>query len=163
MRLSWFDHRIRGYISSGPAPVNIPRTKIDGVSLAYEALLGESLTLAASIDHLDARNATTGTANDGKLLPRRAKNSAKADLDWALGRWTVGGTLLAYSARYDNAANTTRLPGYATLDLHAEWTLAPEWTLGARLNNVADRHYETALGYNQPGREAYVSLRYAPR
>lgn len=163
LRLSWFDHRIRSYISSGPAPVNIPRTRIDGVGLAYEALLGESLTLAASVDHLDARNATAGTANEGKLLPRRAKNSAKADLAWSLGAWNVGGTLLAYSQRFDNAANTVRLGGYATLDLHAEWTLAPAWTLGARLNNVADRRYETALGYNQPGREAYLSLRYAPR
>lgn len=163
VRLSWFDHRIRGYISSGPAPTNIPRTRIDGVSLAYEALLGTSVSLAASIDHLDARNATTGTANEGKLLPRRAKNSAKAELAWSLGTVNVGGTLLAYSERYDNAANTTRLPGYATLDLHADWTLARDWTVGARLNNLADKAYETALGYNQPGREVYVSLRYAPR
>jgi vitamin B12 transporter len=41
--------------------------------------------------------------------------------------------------------------------------MARDWALGLRLNNVADRRYETALGYNQPGREAYLTLRWAPR
>ena len=31
------------------------------------------------------------------------------------------------------------------------------------LNNLADKVYETAYGYNQPGREGYVTLRWAPR
>ena len=50
------------------------------------------------------------------------------------------------------------MPGYALLDLRADWRFLPDWTLQARLNNVADRHYETAYGYNQPGRELFVAL-----
>jgi vitamin B12 transporter len=161
-RAAWFDNRIRGYISSGPAPANIPRTRIDGVTLSYEGRF-DRLTLAASLDHVDPRNATEGSANFGKQLPRRAKNAAKAQADWSLGAVTVGAAVVAFSERFDNAANTVRMPGYATLDLHAEWSLTPDWTLGARLNNAANKAYETAFGYNQPGREAYLSVRYAPR
>jgi len=31
------------------------------------------------------------------------------------------------------------------------------------LNNVGGKEYQTALGYNQPGRELFLSVRYAPR
>jgi vitamin B12 transporter len=31
------------------------------------------------------------------------------------------------------------------------------------LNNVAGKVYETAYGFNQPRREVYLTLRYAPR
>ena len=32
-----------------------------------------------------------------------------------------------------------------------------------RLLNLADRRYETALGYNQPGRGAYLTVRWQPK
>jgi len=162
VRAAWFAHRIRGYISSGPAPTNIPRTRIDGATLAYEGHWND-VALGASLDHVDPRNATTGSANFDKQLPRRAKNAVKAHADWTRGEFAVGTTLVAFSERFDNAANTLRLPGYGTLDLRADWSFAPDWTLGARLNNVAGKVYETAYGYNQPGRELYVLLRHAPR
>ena len=68
--------------------------------------------------------------------------------------------MVAFSERFDNAANTTRLPGFATLDLRADWRLSKEWSVNVRLNNVADKKYETVYGYNQPGREGYLTLRY---
>lgn len=160
VRAAYFDNRIRGYISSGPAPTNIPRTRVDGVSLSYEAQLA-NWTLAASADRLDPRNDTAGTANFGKQLPRRAKNSAKASADVAWGGWTLGGTVNTFGERFDNAANTLRLGGYGTLDLRADWRMAREWTLGLRLNNLGDKAYETVYGYKQPGREAYLTLRYS--
>ena len=36
-RLVYFDNRIRGYISSGPLPTNIPRVKVDGISASRQA------------------------------------------------------------------------------------------------------------------------------
>jgi vitamin B12 transporter len=162
VRAAWFDNRIRGYISSGPAPANIPRTRIDGATLSYEGRL-DRLSLAASLDHVDPRNTTEGSTNLGKQLPRRAKIAAKAQAHWTAGTVVFGAALAAFSERFDDTANTVRLPGHVTLDLQAEWAVAPAWTLQARLNNVANKAYETALGYNQPGREAYLSVRYAPR
>jgi vitamin B12 transporter len=56
-----------------------------------------------------------------------------------------------------------RLAGYGTLDLRAEWALSTDLKLALKLNNVGDKAYQTSLGYNQPGREGYVSVRYAFR
>ena len=157
-----FANRVRGYITQGANPVNLPYAQSHGVTLSYDGQLGP-VKLAAAVDHLDPKNDTDGSANQGKLLPRRARNDAKLSADVELGAWSVGAGLQAYSHRFDDTANTQRLAGYATLDLHAQWQLDRDWVLGARLNNVADRRYETALGYNQPDRALFVTLRYTPR
>jgi vitamin B12 transporter len=162
LRAAWFDNRYRNFISSGPLPGNIPKARSDGLTLAYQGRWSD-VALDASFDHVDPRNVTQGVANTGKQLPRRAENALKLQADWQLGAYSLGATLAAFSDRFDNAANTLRLGGYGTLDLQADWFVAPAWTLGARLNNVAGKVYETAYGYNQPGREAFVTLRYAPR
>jgi vitamin B12 transporter len=154
-----FRNRYIGYITSGPAPVNLPLARINGVTLAYEGQWRD-VAMTASYDHVDPRNATEGNANNGKLLQRRAQDAARLGADWAAGAYSAGATLAAFSHRYDNTANTVRLAGYATLDLRAEWALSRVWKLGMKLNNLGDQRYETALGYDQPGREFFVSLRY---
>ena len=153
-----YGHRYRSFIPSGPLPANLPRARIDGASLAYEARLG-TLALAASLDHVDPRNATAGNANFDKLLPRRARDAFKLAADWERGRWSAGATLQAFSHRFDDAANRLRLGGYATLDLRAGWRLQPGTELTLRLENAGDKAYETALGYAQPRRRGFVTLR----
>ena len=162
LRATAYQHLIRGYIASGPQPTNIPSTRIEGLTLAYEGQF-DALKLGASLDRVDPRNDTTASANFDKLLPRRAQNMAKAQADWTTGAWAVGSTLAAYSQRFDDAANTLRLAGYATLDVRLDYALNRDWTLGARINNLADRVYETAYGYNQPGRQGFLTVRYQPR
>ena len=162
LRATWYRHRYRSFMSAGPQPTNIPRVAIDGATLAWDARLG-ALTLAASADWVDARNATAGSADVGRRLPRRAPRAVKAGADWQHGDWSLGASLQAYAARHDDAANSLRMGGYGVLDLRADWALARDWVLGLRLNNVADKAYETAYGYNPPGREWYATLRWAPR
>ncbi len=162
VRMTAYQHRYDNFISSGPRPDNVPQVDIDGITLAWDAKLGD-LSLAASYDEVDPRNQSVGTSSYGKLLPRRAPRSAKADANWAWGRFSAGAALQAYAYRFDNASNTTRLAGYAVLDLKADWALAKDWTLGLRLNNVVNTAYTTVLGYNQAGREGFVTLRWATR
>ena len=157
-RAAWFRHRIRGYITPGNNPNNID-ADIEGLSLSCDAQL-QDWVLDASVDHMDPRIATG--ANAGRQLPRRARTALKLQADWTGGDFSGGAAWRAYSQRYDDARNTQPLPGYGTLDLRADWRIAPAWTLGARLNNVANKAYETAYGYNQPGREAFVTLRFTP-
>jgi vitamin B12 transporter len=158
LRAAAYAHRYRGFITSGPQPGNLPEVEIDGVTLAYEGQWRD-WAFTGSLDRTDPRNSTVGNANFGKLLPRRARNAARAGADWEAGAFKAGATLAAFSHRFDNTANTTRLAGYATLDLRAEWAFAPGYALGLKLNNVADKRYETALGYEQPRREGFVVLR----
>lgn len=158
LRASTWAHEYRGFITSGPQPVNLPLARINGVSLAYEGAW-DSWRWQAAAEHTDPRNATEGSANRDKLLPRRAQNALRLGADWTQGAFSAGGSLVAFSHRFDNAANTVRLAGYATLDLRADWALQPGLSLGLRVNNVGDTGYETALGYDQPGRQAFVTLR----
>ena len=161
-RIVHFDNRIRGYISSGPAPTNIPRVRVEGLSASVDAVLG-AWTLSGGIDSLRPINTTVGAIHFGRILPRRVQDSGRLAATWRRSDFTLGGTLQAFGERYEDAANSTRLAGYATLDLQAGWTLARDWALAAQLNNALDRRYETTLGYNQPGRELFLSLRYTPR
>lgn len=139
---------------------NIDRARIRGAELtAGTTLAGWDVTGQAS--YVDPRNRSGD--NFDKLLARRARQSARVDLDRAFGAWRVGGSWIAEGARYDDAANTVRVGGYATLDLRAEYTLHRAWTLQGEVRNVFDRQYETAAFYNQPGREYAVSLRWHPK
>lgn len=98
--------------------------------------------------------------NTGKLLARRSRNILKLAADTKLGDWTVGTEVQASSRRYDNAANTNVLGGYALFNLYATTTVARQWTVLARINNVTDKNYQLARGYATAGREFYVGLRW---
>ncbi|MEO8296521.1 MAG: TonB-dependent receptor [Burkholderiales bacterium] len=135
-------------------PSNVARAAVDGITLQGQVPLA-GLLWQGSVDHLNARDQDTG-----KELARRARNVARLGADRQAGEWRYGASLAGYSGRWSDAANTSRLSGYAVLDLRTDWQFQRDWSVGARLNNALDRHYETALGYNQPGRALMVTLRY---
>ncbi|TQD43965.1 TonB-dependent vitamin B12 receptor [Marilutibacter aestuarii] len=140
-------------------PNNIERARLQGLELGIDTRAW-GWTVDASASFADTRNETG--ANAGNALPRRAARSARIDLDRAFGAFRLGLTGVAEGARHDDAANLTRLGGYATFDLRGEYALARDWSLQARVANVFDRDYETVAFYNTPGREWYLTLRYAP-
>ncbi|WP_374438290.1 TonB-dependent receptor domain-containing protein [Inhella sp.] len=155
VRATWFQHRIRGYITSGQNPTNVPRAEIEGLSLGWEASWQGGWSLNASLEALNPRN----LSND-KLLVRRAKEHLRLALQRDMGAWMLAAQLRSVGDSYENATNTMKLDGYTVLDLHAQWRLAPEWALGLKLNNAADVAYETTYGFNQPRREWLLTLRY---
>ncbi|MFO1251474.1 MAG: TonB-dependent receptor [Inhella sp.] len=155
VRATWFQHRIRGYITSGQNPTNVPRAEIEGMSLTWEANWQGGWSLNASLEALNPRN----LSND-KLLVRRAKEHLRLALQRELGAWTAGAQLRSVGDSYENATNTMKLDGYTVLDLYAQWRLAPEWAVAVKLNNAADVAYETAYGFNQPRHEWLLTLRY---
>ncbi len=142
-------------------PANIEKARIRGAELTgFVSLAGFDIN--AELSHADPRNRTAGLNLDN-LLARRARNTARIDIDRAFGDFRVGLTGNGASHRYDNAANTIRLSGYGTLDLRLEYAITNAWSVQARASNVFDRAYETIAWYNQPGREYGLSLRYSAR
>ncbi|MGE0098318.1 MAG: TonB-dependent receptor [Hydrogenophaga sp.] len=156
VKLTRFDNRVRGFITTQPVVTNVPRARMEGWSLAYTGSAG-AWSWFTNLELLDARN----QANRLKLQ-RRADEVLTASLDHRIGAWNWGASMQLVSDRFDNAANTQRLPGFGTVDLHARYSLSKDWSLALRLNNVGDKFYETAYGYNQPGRAAYVTLNWVP-
>lgn len=138
---------------------NLAETRIRGAEATLETrVLGWQANLSLTL--LDPENRYGD--NRGNLLPRRSRQSGRIDLDRTFGRFSVGGSVFAESHRYDDPENNVRLGGYALLDLRASYAFNRDWSLRAMVGNVLDKDYETAAGYNQPGRTWFVSLHYAP-
>jgi len=157
VKLVRYDNKIRGFITNTTLPENIPRARIEGWTLGYDGQFG-AWGVHASVDSLDPRNEVSG-----KQLPRRAKNTASLAVDYAVGAWKFGASALHVGRRFDDSANTRKLGNYATVDLYAEYQVAKDWSVQARITNLNDTNYETALGYNQPGRAAFVTVRWQPK
>jgi len=142
-------------------PSNIDNARIRGL----EAQLGWSHTGWRSqldLSFLSPRNLTAGDER-GNVLPRRAQETARFDLDRDIGRFSAGTTVFASGHRYDDIANTQPMGGYATVDVRAGWRFLPHWQIQTRLANAFSKHYETAEYFNQPGRTVFVTLRYQPQ
>jgi vitamin B12 transporter len=157
VKLVHFDNKIRGFIPSGPFPANVPRARIEGWTLSYEGTVG-ALALRASLDAMEPRNAVTG-----RKLPRRSDTQATLGANYSVGAWKFGGTVLHGGDRFDDAANTFRIGGYTTVDLHVEYALSRDWAVQGQIRNLGDRDYQTVRGYNQPPRAAFVTLRWQPK
>lgn len=142
------------------APANIEQARIRGLE-AVLAVIVAGWDVNTNLTLLDPKNRSTG-ANNGKVLPRRAEQAVRVDLDRAFGRWRAGASVHAEGRRYDDLANTRRLGSYATLDLRAEYAPARSWLLQARLANLFDKEFETAAFFNQPRRSLFMTLRYQP-
>ena len=140
-------------------PNNLDRARLRGAELQYDGTVA-GVDVRASASWLDPENRAAGV-NFGNDLPRRARETARLDLDRAFGDVRIGITGIAEGGRYDNVANTRRLGGFATLDLRAEYAFTPQWRLQARVGNLFDRQYETVEYYHQPGREWFLTVRYA--
>jgi len=104
----------------------------------------------------------SNTANQGKVLNRRAEQSMRLDIDRGFGPYRMGATLRAEGRRYDNLANTVKLSGYGLVDLRGEYRLTKDLRLQARVENLFDKDYETVYLYNQPGRSLFVTMQYQP-
>ncbi len=63
---------------------------------------------------------------------------------------------------YDNKSNSTRNSGFGTIDLRAAYQFDPEWRTELKVENLFDKAYSTANGYNGMDRGAYVSVVYTP-
>jgi vitamin B12 transporter len=157
VKLVAYDNKIDGFITNETLPQNVPRARIQGGTLSYDGQF-DKLGLHASYDSLDPHNEVTG-----KQLARRAQEQAALGIDYAAGDWKVGGSALYVGGRFDDTANTRLLTSYTTVDLYAEYRFAKEWSVQGRVANIGDVEYETAYGYNQPGRAFYLTLRWQPK
>ena len=101
--------------------------------------------------------------DSGKQLARRAKRHATLGADTVLAGWTLGAELQASGRRFDDAANKNVLGGYTLFNLYANTRLARDYTLLARIDNAADKDYQTARNYATGGRQLYVGLKWEPR
>ena len=130
---------------------NVSSVKNQGLETSYSGRLRDT-DLRASLTLQDPVNEATG-----QQLVRRAKTLASASMSQTVGLLTLGASVRYTGARPD-IAGKPELASYVLLDLTARYALSRDWTLFGRVENATDSHYQTAYGYNQLPRTAYVGL-----
>ncbi len=153
-RIGVFRTDIDQLISGWPTE-NVDRARIDGLELETGHHLGEHWQLGAMVTILSPKD-----RDSDLLLPRRSRSTAAVNLDGDFGRLRSGLTLQAFSKSYDDAANDTRLSGYALLHWRAGYDLTDNWLLQGKIDNLLDKDYEEVATYNTPGRTYWASLNY---
>ena len=142
---------------------NVARARIRGLEASWE-LRWEPWSVRAEGSLQDPRNLSAG-ANDTQLY-RRTKHSVTVSGSRRIGRGEIGIDVLQSGARRDvgivSGASVSN-GGYVLTTLYGKLSLAPAWSVTARLDNALDRRYELANGYNTAGRAASIAVRYGFR
>lgn len=139
---------------------NVGRARASGAEFAVTLRPVDALSVQFTHGYLDARNRAVGTPNFDRRLPRRPDNSSSllVDYRWPFGLET-GFTLTTVSGSFENAANTLPLPAYTLGDIRAMFPIGRNLELTARIENLFDEDYETALNFGQMPRAGYVGVR----
>ena len=136
------------------APQNVENATLEGITLELSRHIAD-FSVKGSVDFQKPTDDSTGF-----LLPRRARRHGALSAKQDAGALRFGAEVIASSARFDDAADTRRMGGYALLNLTAEYYFDPRWSLLARFDNVFDKHYELAADFNTAGATAFVAVRW---
>jgi len=135
--------------------ININHAAIDGLELTHHWRAG-AYSWTNTLTLQDARNDDT----DAQLL-RRPKQKFSSAFDAQLSDAFSAGTEVVYAGRADDFGGA-KLGAYAILNLRASYVISPEWRIGARVENLGDKNYQLAYGYNTPGRSGYLTVSWSP-
>lgn len=157
---TFFNTRLNDAISSDPATwqnVNIASARSFGFENSVSAEITDEISLTINHTYLQARDNATG-----EVLNTQPHHSANLRATYApeavpgLSTWTA---VRSASWSYDAYAAKPYLGGYAVWDLGASYPITEWATVYGRLENLADKQYDTKGGYAEPGRAGYVGLR----
>lgn len=157
--LTAFDNRLEDLIVYSPSAAtvfNVDRARVRGVEAAVSATWAHLLWRAA-LTAQRPRNDVTGLRLQG-----RADRFGTLEATRVFGAWTAGLSMLASGERFDSVdeAPDSRLPGYAIVDARLRYAYDKHWSAQLTANNLADRHYESAVGYDAPRRGVFLSVRF---
>jgi len=155
----YFDNRIRDLIVADANWVmqNLNEARINGVELAYNGQFGGTgVRLAAT--QQNPRDVQTG-----QTLLRRARNFSSVGITQQVSALKVGGEWQHSGVRSDFDINTfmpAKLEAYDVVNLTASYALDKRIELSARVDNLFNKDYMLAHGYNTLGRSLFVGLSY---
>ena len=159
IRAAFFDTRTREQLQFDPtvgdfgAFANIARARNRGLEISASGTLAE-MVLRASLTLQDPRDATTGERSR-----RRARTLASLSAHRSIGAWNVGGDVGFTGSRSDGAQE---LGAYGLINLNARYRISKAVELFGHVDNLFDRQYQTAHGFNQAPRGVFAGVRFEP-
>ncbi len=164
MRVVAFDNRIRDAIEIDAdfVPRNLLRARVKGVSVELRRQWA-GLQWQGNLTVQDAQGQRDDAlaSADSQRLARRARAFGVLAAQWQQGPLRTSAQWVVQGDRVDTRGE--KMAGYGIVDLTAAWALSTQWEVFGRIGNLGDRAYETAAGYNMPGRTVFVGVRYAGR
>jgi vitamin B12 transporter len=160
--LTYFQNRITDLIVFDSAInliTNVGEASINGLEIGYDGVLfGCELQL-----RLTFQNPIDDVTE--KRLPRRAKVFGNAGIARSFGPLRVGAELVGAGDRFDsvNENPATKMDGYLLFNLLATYSIARNWSMELRWNNVFNEQYELAKGYNVPSSNVFLAIQYTLR
>lgn len=140
-----------------PSPcttTNTQRATIKGVSLQAEHLFGNT-RIYAGADFLSTKDNDTN-----KRLIRRASQVFRAGVSHTLGMVELGVDYAFTGHRFDDTNNTSkkRLGGYGLVNARAALNVNKAFSAQLYVNNVFNKKYNPAYGYNGEGTTIFLNL-----
>ncbi|NLY26129.1 MAG: TonB-dependent receptor [Alcaligenaceae bacterium] len=136
---------------------NIDEARIRGLTLSA-GRTWDNTTLKASVDLMDPRNESPRPNLAGNQLQRRAKQIYRINAQHRLDALVLGAEYLFVGKRFDDAANRIQLGGYGLTNLTMAYDINKSVGVQVRWDNVFNKQYTTAYGYNAPGSNVFVNL-----
>ena len=156
-KVTAFDNKVQDLIAFvAPTVMNVNRARIRGIELGAEGKAwGGSWT--ATFTAQKPRDDDTGARLQG-----RAERYGTFNAQRRFGDWTVGLTVTASGDRFDSTdqSEASRLGGYAVVDARATWRFNKWGRLELSAVNLADKRYETAMGYEGTRRGILATVRF---
>jgi vitamin B12 transporter len=136
--------------------INVGEARIRGLEAGY-TYAGELWNAKVEAIAQDPHSETTDD-----ILPRRARHSLTSSVSRDIGRYQLGADLLLTGERKDSDFSDVTMGGYGLVDLTAAAHITADWTLRARVENLFDKEYEIADGYNTPERSYFLQIAWQP-
>jgi vitamin B12 transporter len=137
---------------------NVKSSRAKGVEASVKLRPSDTLTVEGNYSYIDAKDRTTGLT-----LLRRPKHGVNLSADWnAWDKVKLGASLQLVSDSADVDFETfsrTALDGYALASIRAAVPIGERFEVYGRIENLADKSYETVSGYGTAGRNAHVGVR----
>lgn len=161
-RVAYHRNDVRGYIQSTSTQVlSTPHVRMEGLTLSadqdWDTAWGQ-WGLHGSADWLNAID-----QDSGKHLKRRANGVFQGQLTHQLGRWQQALGATVRDGMFDDDDNTAakRLGGVGLWHASVRYQVDRDWAVAFRVDNLTDRRYQTAWGYNQARRQCFLTLSYS--
>lgn len=164
LKATVFHNRIKDLIaartiSTGTQLFNVNKATLKGISLLAEHNFGTTQVYAGA-DFLSAKDDTTGNR-----LDRRARTIYRAGVSQQLGIYELGVDYMFIGNRTDKNYNTyptstVRLGGYGLVNARAAINVNKQLSAQLTVNNVFNKKYNPAYGYNGQGTNFFLNLSY---
>ena len=157
LSITYFENRIKDLIEPNATFTrveNIDKATIKGVEVNLQGRR-ERWQYAFSVL---AQNPENTELNE--TLSRRAKSRINSQLSYNQDRWQAGGNLLFVGKRDNSSFDTIVLDSYEIANIFTRYDFTPSINLSAKIENLFDKDYETAAGFNTKGRTAYAEISY---